>query len=137
MLKIVQEGKIDVFLKSDVAMTAGQLVKLDPANLGKVILAGAGDDVHGMVAQDVVDRNVDNFKLDSVTHKAFKGEKVGIYNGGGQYYTDQTASAVTYGAKLYPAAGGKMSTTASGNAVAVAEGNAGAGQKVLIRSLLA
>lgn len=134
MLKPIFEGQIDIFLSSDVELTAGQLVKLD-STAGKIVPAGAGDTVYGIVAQDVVDGNVDNFKLDSVTHKAKLGDKVGVYFNGGIYLTDQYSGNVNFGQKLYAGANGQLVTTASGNVVATAltAGNSANGDKIKIR----
>lgn len=135
MLKPVQEGLIDIFNSSDNALVQGTLVKLDPANANKVIPAQAGDRVFGMVAQDVQAYDINNFKLDSVTHVAYIGQPVGVYFGQGQYYTDRTAVNVAFGNLLYPASNGMLSTVASGNAFAQAEGTATSGNSVLIRVL--
>lgn len=132
MLKIIHEGQLVNNYSSDTVLTQGQLVKITAQN--KLAVAGAGDDVFGIVAQDVVDGNVDNFKLNSVTHTATKGvDKVGVYTNGGVYKTDQFIGTVTAGAKLYAGAGGKFTVTASGGAVAVCETNATAGAGVEIR----
>ncbi len=139
MIKEVLAGKINPYLASDVELTQGQLVKLDPAKVGKVIAAGAGDAVVGFVAQDVIAINVDNYKLDSVTHQARVGDKVGVYFGGGVFLTDMYAGNITVpGTQLYAGAGGKLTATASGNAVAVAEtvGNAANGDVIRVKSLI-
>jgi hypothetical protein len=136
MIKELLGGKINPYLSSDNPLTQGSLVKLDPANQGKILLAGAGDVVVGIVAQDVIPLNVDNFKLDSVTHKARVGDKVGVYFGGGEYITDMFSGNITVpGTPLYAGAGGKFSTTASGNVLAYAEtiGNSANGDKIRIK----
>lgn len=133
MLEPIFEGKLDIFLKSDVEMTEGQLVVLDPKNEDKIVIAQAGEDVYGIVAQNVVPGDVNNFKLDSVTSNASVGDKVGVYFGDGLYYTDQTGTAVAYNDELYAGADGQLVTGGSGNAVAVAHGTAEAGEKVKIR----
>lgn len=118
MLKIVYAGKIDGYFKSDVLLTAGQLVKADPANAGKVIAVNAGDAILGVLAQDVISGNVDNFKLSSVTHKARQSvDQVGVYFGVGEYVTDQFSGNITQGAQLYAGANGQLVITASGSAV--------------------
>lgn len=122
MLKVHFQGMINPYFKSDVLMTQGQFVKLDPANAGKVIPTQAGDIPYGILAQDVVEPNVDNFKLTSVTHKAHKGiDNVGVYHNGGVFTTDQFVGTVAFGAQLYTGANGALTATASGNAVAIAE----------------
>jgi hypothetical protein len=132
MLKIVHEGQLVNNYKSDALLTAGQLVKITAE--GKIAAAGAGEDVFGIVAQDVVDPTVNNFKLNSVTHDAgVSVDQVGVYTNGGVYKTDQFLGTVTAGAKLYAGAGGKLTATASGNAVAVSESAATAGAGVVIR----
>lgn len=139
MIKEVLAGKLNPYLASDVLLTQGQLVKLDPANAGKVIPAGAGDTVVGFVAQDVIAANVDNYKLDSVTHQARVGDKVGVYFGGGVFLTDMFVGNITApGTALYAGAGSKLTTTASGNAVAIAEtvGNAANGDVIRVKSLV-
>jgi hypothetical protein len=140
MLKIVFEGNISPFYSSDVLLTQGQLVKLDPANVGKIIVAGAGDPVYGIVAQDVIAANIDNYKLDSVTHKARVGDKVGVYFGGGEYITNQFVGNITApGTPLYAGASGQLVATVSGSVVAIAEtiGNsATAGSEIRIKYVL-
>jgi hypothetical protein len=136
MIKELIGGKLDPYLSSDALMTQGQLVKLDPANPGKIIVAGVGEDIHGIVAQDVIAATVDNFKLDSVTHKARVGDKVGVWIQGGIFLTDQFTGNITApGTKLYAAAAGKLSATVSGNVVATAEsiGNAANNDKIKIK----
>jgi hypothetical protein len=130
MFKAVQEGKLNVFLTAPNADTnAGTLVKLGPS--GSVVVCNAGDEPYGVLAQDVRSRSVNNFKLDSVTHLAFYGEKVGVYFQGGQYYTDNIAGgSFAEGAKLYVGANGQFTATAPGTGftgnVAIAE-TAGSG----------
>lgn len=138
MLKMIYEGQLTSFYKSNAELVQGQLVKIDTANPDTVVVAGAGDDIYGIVAQHVKSGNVDNFKLDSVTHIAKTGDKVGVYTNGGIYYTDQYVGTVTRGAKLYPAASGQLSTTVSGNAVALAEsaGVKANGDRIRIKSLI-
>lgn len=139
MIKAVFEGRLEVSLSSDNALSAGQLVKLDTANAGKILATGAGDVAFGIVAQDVVAGNVDNFKLTSVTHKAVIGvDKVGVYHGGGIYLTDKYTGSVTVGQQLYAAAGGLLSATASGNPVAITEsaGTAASGNVIRIKLLV-
>lgn len=137
MLKPIFEGELNIFLKAPATgnLKAGTLVKL--ASGGTFEVAVSGDEVYGVLAQDVQARNVDNFKLDSVTHVAYNGEKAGVYFQGGQYYTDNTADAVTEGAKLYAGASGQFTTVVpvSGELghVAFAEQVANAGEKVRIR----
>lgn len=132
MLKIVHEGQLVNNYSSDVLLTQGQLVKI--VGVDKIGPAGAGEEVFGIVAQNVVEANIDNFKLNSVTHTAAKGrDKVGVYTNGGIYKTDQFTGAVTAGAKLYAGANGKFTATASGNAVAISESTATAGAGVVIR----
>ncbi len=137
MLKIVHEGQLVNNYSSDTLLVQGQLVKVSAEN--KIVAAGAGEDVFGIVAQNVVEGNLNNFKLNSVTHTATKGvDKVGVYTNGGIYKTDQFLGAVTAGAKLYAGAGGKLTATVSGGAVAVSESNAtaGAGVVILFKSLI-
>lgn len=139
MIKEVLAGKLTPYFKAKVQLTQGQLVKLDPANEGEVIAAGAGDAVLGYLAQDVIAINVDNYKLDSVTHQARVGDRVGVYFGGGVFLTDMFVGNITApGTLLYAGAGGKMTATASGNAVAVAEttGNAANGAVIRVKSLI-
>lgn len=130
MFKAVQEGKLNVFVTAPNADTnAGTLVKLGAS--GSVIACAVGDEPFGVLAQDVRNRNVNNFKLDSVTHLAFYGEKVGVYYQGGEYYTDNiSGGAFIEGTKLYVGANGQFSTTVPGtgytSAVAIAE-SAGSG----------
>lgn len=139
MLKPIFEGNINIFLKAPASGTlpAGTIVKQAPN--GEFAIAVAGDQPYGVLGQNVVARNVDNFKLDSVTYVAYYGEKAGIYFGGGQYYTDNTATAVTEGAKLYVGAGGKFTTVVPSSGytapIAFAEGVADAGKKVRITLL--
>jgi len=137
MLKIVFEGNISPFYSSDNLLTQGQLVKLDSGNVGKIVVAGAGDVVYGIVAQDVIAANVDNYKLDSVTHKARIGDKVGVYFGTGTYITNQFSGNITVpGTELYSGAGGLLVATVSGSVVAIAEtiGNsATAGSEIRVK----
>jgi hypothetical protein len=136
MIKELFVEGINPYLSSDNTLTAGQLVKYDAANPGKILVAGAGEAVAGIVAQDVIAANVDNYKLDSVTHKARVGDKVGVYYGGGVFITDQYSGNITApGTNLYAGAAGKLVTTVSGNAVAVAEtvGNSASGDKIRIK----
>lgn len=135
MLKAIFEGELAIHYKAPAQdLEAGTLVKL---NGDSFAVAVAGDDVYGILAQKVRARNVDNFKLDSVTHFAFYGEKVGAYFQGGVYYTDNTLTATTVGAKLYAGAGGKLTTAVPGSGntkhVAIAEEVAVSGAKVRIR----
>lgn len=136
MLKPIFEGNLDIFVKTTTTATAGQLVKLTAD--GVVAIAGAGDVVHGFIAQDVISGNVDNYKLDSVTHKARIGDKVGVYYKGGMYTTDQYSGNVTAGAPLYSGANGQLVLTVSGNIVAYAEnnGNSANGDKLRIKSIV-
>ncbi|MNS33480.1 hypothetical protein D3C72_655950 [compost metagenome] len=138
MLKFVYEGQLTSFFKADVDVVQGQLLKIDTTKVDTLVPAGAGDDVYGIAAQHVRAGNIDNFKLDSVTHVAKHGDKVGVYTNGGVYYTDQYVGTVTKGAKLYPAAAGVLSATASGNAVAIAEtaGVKANGDRIRIKSLI-
>jgi hypothetical protein len=135
MLKPIFEGELNIFLKAPATGTfkAGTLVKLG-AN-GEFAVAVNSDEVYGVLAQDVQARNVDNFKLDSVTHVAYNGEKAGIYFQGGLYYTDNTAGAITANAKLYPNAQGQFTVTAGTNTahVAIAETAGAQGEKIRIR----
>jgi hypothetical protein len=138
MLKALFEGSLSPYLRSDVQMVAGTLVKLDSANAGKIVPAGAGEEIYGVIAQDVVASDTDNFKLDSVTHQARVGDKVGVYHEGGLYLTDNFSGNVTaQGTKLYSGASGKFSTAVSGNAVAVAEttGDSATGAVIRIKFL--
>lgn len=127
-------GEISPYYSSDALLTAGQLVKIDTANAGKIVVAGAGDTVYGIVAQDVIAKNVDNFKLDSVTHQARLGDKVGVYTQGGIFKTNQYSGNITVGTPLYAGASGKLVATVSGSVVAVAEtaGNSANGDKIRI-----
>lgn len=140
MIKELLQGKLNPYFKSNVTLTAGQLVKQDPANPGFVIATSAGDVPEGIVAQDVIALTVDNYKLDSVTHKARVGDKVGVYFGGGVYLTDQfTGNVTAVNTPLYSGANGVMSTTASGNVVAYAEttGNsATAGTQIRVKFVI-
>lgn len=145
MFKAVYEGKLDVFLTAPNADTnAGTLVKLGTS--GNVVACSAGDNPYGVLAQDVRDRRVNNFKLDSVTHLAFYGEKVGVYFDGGLYMTDNVVSGnnVAVGSNLYVGANGQFTTSApaSGSAltspIAIAEtanNFATSAQKIRIRFL--
>lgn len=136
MLKAVYEGKLDVFLTAPASDTnAGTLVKLGSG--GAMAVCVPGDEPYGLLAQDVRDRKVNNFKLDSVTHLAFYGEKAGVYFDGGLYYTDNTINNVAEGQKLYVGSGGAFSTAVPGSGfsgnVAIAEQAGNAGQKIRIR----
>lgn len=136
MFKPIFEGQLNIFLKApSTDLKAGTLIKLNGGDTFAV--AVAGDDVYGVLAQDVVSRDKDNFKLDSVTHVAYYGEKAGIYFQGGLYYTDNTLDAVTVDAKLYAGAGGKFTVTAPATGdqshVAIAETAGNAGEKIRIR----
>jgi hypothetical protein len=135
MIKELLAGHLSPYFASDVQLTAGQLVKLDTANAGKVVVAGAGEVVVGIVAQDVIAANVNNFKLDSVTHQARVGDKVGVYYDGGVFLTDQFTGNIAVGANLYAAASGKLSATVSGGVLAIAEtaGNSANGDKIRIK----
>jgi hypothetical protein len=140
MLKAVQEGKLNVFLTAPTSDTnAGTLVKLGAS--GNMVVCQPGDEPYGILAQDVRNRAVNNFKLDSVTHLAFYGEKAGVYFGGGQYYTDNiVGGAFGAGTKLYVGANGAFTPTApsSGNflgAVAIAETSGNTGVKTRITFL--
>ena len=130
MFKAVYEGKLDVFLTAPNQDTnAGTLVKLGTS--GNVVACAPGDKPYGVLAQDVRDRRVNNFKLDSVTHLAFYGEKVGVYFQGGEYYTDNIAGgSFAEGAKLYVGANGQFTSAVPGTGfsgnVAIAE-TAGSG----------
>lgn len=140
MFKPVFEGNIDIFLKADSVLNAGTLVTLNTAKEGYVKPAVAGDLPYGVLGQDVVDRSVDNFKLDSVTFVAYKDELAGVYLEGGVYYTDNTAVAVAYGDKLYVGANGQfvkaVPATGFTGHVAIALDSAGAGEKVKVRYAL-
>jgi hypothetical protein len=140
MFKMVFEGKLDVFLTAPTQDTnAGTLVKLGTS--GNVVACNAGDKPYGVLAQDVRDRRVNNFKLDSITHLAFYGEKVGVYFDGGIYMTDNTVGpAIGVGSYLYVGANGQFTATAptSGNftgPVAISEQAGTAGTKIRIRFL--
>lgn len=113
MFKAVYEGKLDVYLTAPNADTnAGTLVKLGTS--GNVVVANSGDFPYGVLAQDVRDPKVNNFKLDSITHLAFYGQKVGVYFDGGLYMTDNVVSGnnVAVGSLLYVGANGQFTTTA-------------------------
>ena len=136
MLKPIFEGELNIFLHAPAQdLEAGTLVKLDSNQTFAV--AEAGDEVYGVLAQPVQARNVDNFKLDSVTSVAYYGEKAGVYFDGGVYNTNMTLDNVTEGDKLYAGAGGKFTTAVPGvgdtSHVAIAEQDANAGEKVRIR----
>lgn len=135
--KAVFEGKINPYLSSDNTLVKGTLVKLDPSNPNKILVAGLGDlNVIGFAAQDVIAKNVDNFKLDSVTHQARIGDKVGVYYGGGLFLTSNFSGNITAaGTNLYAGAGGKLVTTVSGGVVAVAEtiGNSATGDTIRVK----
>lgn len=140
MFKPVFEGNIDIFLKADTLLKSGTLVVLNPAKDGYVLPAVAGDQPYGVLGQDVVDRSVDNFKLDSVTFVAYKDELAGVYVEGGMYRTDNTLVDVAYGDKLYVGAGGKFTkavpATGFTGHVAIALEDALAGEKVRVRYAL-
>jgi hypothetical protein len=137
MLKPIFEGQLNIFLKAPATGTfkAGTLVKL--GTNGTFAVAVAGDEPYGILAQDVQARNIDNFKLDSVTHVAYNGEKAGVYFQGGVYHYDLHTVAVTAGDKLYAGANGAMNKTvpASGftGHVAIAETSGAVGEKIRIR----
>lgn len=137
MFKAVYEGKLDVFLTAPSQDTnAGTLVKLGTS--GNVVACAPGDKPYGVLAQDVRDRKVNNFKLDSVTHLAFYGEKVGVYFDGGIYMTDNTSgSAIGVGDALYVGSGGAFTKAVPGTGytspVAIAEQSGNAGSKIRIR----
>jgi sulfur transfer complex TusBCD TusB component (DsrH family) len=137
MLKPIFEGELNIFLKAPATGTfkAGTAVKLG-AN-GEFAVAVAGDEVYGLLAQDVQARNIDNFKLDSVTHVAYNGEKAGVYFQGGLYHYDLHAVAVTEGDKLYVGANGVLTKTAPASGftghVAIAETSGAVGEKIRIR----
>lgn len=142
MFKAVYEGKLDVYLTAPGSDTnAGTLVKL--GTTGNVVPCNAGDYPYGVLAQDVRNPAINNFKLDSVTHLAFYGQKVGVYFDGGLYMTDNTVSGntITVGQLLYTGANGQFTTSApaSGSAfmlpVAQAEQSGNGGQKIRIRLL--
>jgi hypothetical protein len=119
MLKLVNEGLLDSFVKSNEVLTAGQLVKLNGE--GIITVASAGNAIHGVVSTDVISANVDNYKLDNVVLKARIGTKVGVFIQGGVYLTDQFTGTVTAGNPLYVAALGKLTATSGGASVAIAE----------------
>jgi hypothetical protein len=140
MFKAVYEGKLDVYLTAPNADTnQGTIVKLGTS--GNVVPCNAGDMPYGVLAQDVRNRAVNNFKLDSVTHLAFYGEKVGVYFDGGLYMTDNFVSGnnVAVGANLYVGANGQFTTSvpASGSAftqpIAIAETSGNSATKARIR----
>jgi hypothetical protein len=133
MLKPIFEGQLNIFLNApELNLKAGTLVALDGDSFK---VATNADEVYGVLAQDVQPRNVDNFKLDSVTHVAYHGEKAGVYFQGGLYYTDNTVGAVTEGAKLFVGANGKFTATAGTETVhvAIAETAGAEGEKIRIR----
>lgn len=135
MFKPIFEGEINIFLKAPAKdLKAGTLVKKVGDSFD---VATKGEDVYGVLAQDVVSREYNNFKLDSVTHVAYYGEKAGVYFQGGLYNTSNTAGAITADALLYPNAQGKFTTTAgtSTEAVAIAETAGAEGEKIRIRLL--
>lgn len=136
MLKAVFESKIENMFKCNQLLSAGTIVKQDPANAGFLIPAVAGDANNAvyLLAQDMVSSNVDNYKLTSVTHKAVAGvDQVGAYFGDGVFITDQYVGAPSAGAQLY-IANGQFTTTASGNAVAIAETAGTSGGTMRIRT---
>jgi hypothetical protein len=113
MFKAVYEGKLDVYLTAPNSDTnAGTIVKLGTS--GNVVPANSGDFPYGVLAQDVRDPKVNNFKLDSITHLAFYGQKVGVYFDGGLYMTDNIPSGnnVSVGDFLYVGSGGQFTKTA-------------------------
>lgn len=134
--KALFEGSLNPYLSSDLQMEKGTLVKLDPANPNKFVIAGAGEAVYGIVAQDIIAKDVNNFKLDSVTHQARVGDKAGVYHEGGLYLTTNFSGNITVpGTKLYAGANGKLVLTVSGGAVATAEtiGNSASNAKIRIK----
>lgn len=140
MLKAIFEGELAVHYTAPATdLEAGVLVKLNGSAVAVATGGATGDDVYGILAQKVVSRTVNNFKLDSVTHVAYYNEKVGVYYGGGVYITDQTLDGtIAVGQKLYCGAGGKLTKTApsAGNTkhVAIAEtAGTNAGDKIRIR----
>jgi len=114
------------------------LVKLGPS--GNVVVCNPGDKPYGVLAQDVRNPQVNNFKLDSVTHLAFYGQKVGVYMDGGLYMTDNTVSGINInvGDLLYVGANGQFTNVppTSGNytgSVGIAEQAGPGGTKIRIR----
>lgn len=140
-------GQINPFFKCDTELDAGTFVTVDTDNEDEVIAADGNspDKVIGVLAQDVVAKDVDVWKLDSITAKARKGEKVGIYMNGGIYEIDQTDASVSQGDYLYHsnsnpgqvnADDDKDDSDASKDPVAIAEEDAEAGEMVRIKLLV-
>jgi hypothetical protein len=120
MIKEVLNGHLNPYFASNVTMTAGTLVKYDPANPGYIIPAGPTDTPCGILAQDVISGNVDLYKLTSVTAKAHVGDKVGFYYDGGVYITDQFSGNITQpGTPLYVGTGSILSTVATSGGAGV------------------
>lgn len=138
MLKLVYEGQLDSFVKSNTQLVAGQLVKLNAADPTVVEVAGAGDKVHGLVSTDVIDATSNNFKLGNVILKARVGERVGVFIQDGVYITDQYVGVVPHNAALYAGASGQLTATSGGAVVATAlsSGNGVAGSQIRIKLVI-
>ncbi len=125
-------------------LVAGRVVTVNASGVIGYV-SSTNPSIVGILAQDVIAPNVNTHILSSVKNFARYGEQVGIYlRPGDVVQTDQTASNVAVGDKLYAivAAGadqGKLTntadttggtTTANPVAVALSAGNAGSFVKI-------
>lgn len=126
MLNAKYEGTLSAFFRIGTPATAGQVVMLDPDNPGMVKVSD-GTDAYGFLAQDVKDTPAGEYRpLVGEVAYVDSRDGVGVYTGGGVYYTDQFVNG-TYkpGDVLYVTSGGKL-TNAQGTPSAT-EGNVAVG----------
>lgn len=135
MIKELLDANISPYFQCNQVLSGGTLVKMDTANAGYVIPANAGDNVYGILAQDVLASGADSFKLDSVTTRAHVGDHVGVFFGGGVYLTNNFSGNIGIGQALYAGANGTFVATASGSVLAYAEttGNSVNGDKIRLK----
>jgi len=134
-------GSINPFFKCNNVYSAGTMVKI--SNDEVIVASGIdGQDIYGMLAQDVIAASQDVWKSDTVTAVARVGDRVGVYFNGGVYETDQTSVDITAGDLLYvdeSANAGKLTNiavngdTSARVAVGLAETTATAGNFVRVK----
>jgi len=144
-IKPVQQGKVSVFYKYGAEAVGGTVVCIDVNNDDYVALYESGGSTpYGLLAQDVVAEDYQEWKLDSITQRARVSSNVGIYYGGGTYVlnSDSYTGNVLRGDNLYPNDAGVLGTSNAINGkmspVALAEtsGNAGSGNSIRIKLLI-
>lgn len=120
MLNAKFEGTLNPFLTATEVAVAGQVAMLDEDN--KVVVSD-GTKAHGFFAQDVKDVARHEYRP-LVGERAYVGEKVGIYQDGGVYYTDQFVEG-TYNPndKLYVTANGLLTNVYDEENVTATAGN--------------